>query len=217
MRTDKETAFNLRLRNKSYNEISKILDVPKSTLSFWFKDDDASKKIKKILERRAYLNTLKRVKKWVAGNKARWEKWREEARTEARKEFENLSKNPLFIAGMMLYWGEGDNKSKNHVRLTNTDPRMIKIFSKFLINIIKVPKDKIKVGLILYPDLLEEECVNFWSFAAGLPKLNFYKTQVIGSRHPTRRLSHGICMILANDGRLKEKFLTWIDLFGKKL
>lgn len=213
----KSEAIKLRRKNKSYNEISRILGIPKSTICSWFKDDKSSQKVKKILEKRAYLNTLKRVKKWVAGNRARWEKWREEARDEAKKEFKNLSKDPLFIAGMMLYWGEGDNKDKNHVRFTNTDPRMIKTFSKFLNNIIKVPENKIKAELILYPDLSEKECLSFWSLTAGISKNLFHKTQVINGQHPTRRLSKGICMIMVNSGQLKEKFLVWIDLLNKML
>lgn len=150
-------------------------------------------------------------------NKIKWEQWRQAARDEARKEFPKLAKNYLFVAGLMLYWGEGDSKLKNPLRLTNTSPQMIKIYTKFLIDILKVPKEKLRVGLILYPDLNEGKTKEFWSKTIDMPPEQFYKTQFITGQHPTARLSRGICMIIMNSRQLKEKVLAWIDLISNKL
>jgi len=38
MRKEKNAAIQLRKEGKSYSEVSKILCIPKSTLSYWFKD-----------------------------------------------------------------------------------------------------------------------------------------------------------------------------------
>jgi hypothetical protein len=214
MRGDKAIAINLRLQSKSYNEISGLLKVSKSTLSGWFRENPRSVKIRKAL---TLQSNQERGKALGLFNALRWQKWREEARIEARKEFQKLADNPLFIAGLMLYWGEGDSKPQNAVKLTNTNAQMIALYIKFLLHAMKVPKEKIKAAIILYPDLIEQDCLAFWAKTTGLPLRQFHKTQVIQGRHKTNRLQNGICMITFSSRQLKEKMLVWIDLLSKKL
>lgn len=147
-----------------------------------------------------------------------WEEWREEFRKEARKEFPLLITNPLFITGINLYWAEGDSKLKNgKVELVNTDPRMISLFVKFLRKIAKVPENKILVWLILYPDLSEEKCKSFWGEICKISPMQFRKTQFIKGRHPTKKVEHGMCVVIVHSRGLKEKIFTWIDLLSHKL
>ncbi len=207
-------ATKLRQSGRSYNEISSKLNISKSTLSAWFKDDPSSQEIKSELNHR--IASL-RTKKLIESNKIKWAKWYDKAREEAVKDFDSLSRNPLFVAGLMLYWGEGDSKPKNPLRLTNTNPGIIRIYKDFLLKVIKVPKSNLRVGVIIYPDLSENSCVKFWSSIVGIPKSQFHKTQIINGKHPTRRLSNGICMIICGNQQLKEKFRVWIDLLSKKL
>jgi len=118
----------------------------------------------------------------------------------------------------MLYWAEGDNgKTGSNVRLTNIDPRMIKVFINFSTSICKVVRENIRIGLILYPDLDDKVCKNFWHKYTGIPFNQFHKTQVIKGNHPTKRLEYGICMVRVGGGGLKEKIRTWIDLYSKEL
>ena len=146
-----------------------------------------------------------------------WEVWREHARQQARMDFQKLMQDPLFVAGIMLYWGEGDSKLENgQVALGNTDPDMMRLYTSFLVKVCAVPRDRIRAFAILYPDLDETTCLNFWSKATELPKSQFTKTQFIRGRHPTKRLSHGICMARIGDRRLKEKIFVWIDLFQRE-
>ena len=218
MRNDQHLAIKLRKQNKSYNKISIELGIPKSTLTYWFGNENWSKEIKKELTTKALYVAKKRLRLINKERKEKWEKWREEHRQRAKKEFPRLKKNPLFLAGLMLYWGEGDSKMENGlVRLSNTDPKMIKIISLFLENICQIPKEKIKATLILYHDLNENKCKDLWSKASGIPKNKFYKTQVIYGRHPTKRLSYGICNIYVASRELKEKILVWIKLYQQEL
>src|SRR5688572_23770642 len=108
MRKDKNAAYQLRLSGKSYNEIYEILKVPQSTLSDWFSKKEWSIKIRDRLALSAQEVSTMRI---VELNKVRGKHLAEvyeQARQEARKEFKFLKYNPLFIAGLMLYWGEGD-------------------------------------------------------------------------------------------------------------
>lgn len=217
MRNDKHLAIKLRKQGLSYNKISKVLDIPKSTLSEWLSGLKWSVAIRSDLSRRANYIARKRLRLINKKRREYWEQWREEAREEARKDFQNLIRNPLFIAGAMLYWGEGDsNLTNGHIGFTNTNPNMMRLFTLFLMQICKIPKEKIRVQMVLYPDLDEGKCKNFWSSETGIPKEYFYKTQFIRGRHPTKRLSHGIFMVRFSSRQLKEKIAVWINLFEQR-
>ncbi len=217
MRKDRALATQLRRNNKSYNEISEKLGISKSTLAEWFREDPLSQKTKGLLTKRAAEISRKRMMRLGRINKIRWEKWRESARNEARELFPTLARNPLFIAGLMLYWAEGDSKIENPFRLTNASPKMIALYTKFLTQTLKVPKENLRATVILYPDLSKEECMKFWAKTIGISESQFYKTQFIKGHHPTKRLSKGICMIMCGGRQLKEKIVVWIDLMSSQL
>jgi len=94
---------------------------------------------------------------------------------------------------------------------------MIALYTKFLTKSLNIPKENLRPTVILYPDLSEEKCLNFWVAIIGIPKSQFYKTKFIKGRHPTKRLSNGICMIACGNRQIKEKILIWIDLLSKNL
>ncbi len=217
MRHDKLNAIELRSEGKSYKAISSLLGIPKSTLSGWFGAEDWSKEIKERLIKAE--NEVSKVHMQDL-NKVRGENLRQQyrlARDEARKEFENLKYNPIFIAGIMLYWGEGDKVNPNGVKLSNTDSEMIKLYVFFLMKICNIPIERIKAQVLIYPDLDDLECRTFWSDASKLPIENFTKTTVIEGRHKTKRLATGICLITVSSSYLKVKILEWINLLPGEL
>lgn len=217
MRNDKHLVIKLRKEGLSYGKISKKLDIPKSTLSGWLCDIGWSVDIKNELVRKANYVARHRLTLLNKKRRAMWEEWREKAREQARKDFPKLKSNPLFIAGIMLYWGEGDGKIENSiVRLSNIHPEMIKLFYLFLLSICKIPKERIKMAMILYPDLNEKKCKNFWSLKTGVPESQFIKAQFIKGRHPTKKLTNGIGIIYLGSRELKEKIFVWINLFHNK-
>ena len=218
MRDNKELAVKLRKQGKSYNEISKELGIPKSTISGWFANKDWSIEIKAKLERHAVCSAKRRLSLINARKRKCREELREKFKQEAINEFPLLFQSPLFVAGINLYWGEGHNKrGGGRVELANTDPKMISLFAKFIIKIAKVPKDKIRVWLILYPDLSEKKCKTFWSKTSGIPQSQFYKTQFIKGKHPTKRIEHGVCEIQTYSVELKEKIFVWTEMLYNEL
>src|SRR3989344_522106 len=218
MRKDKEEAFKLRRQNKSYKSISRELSIPVSTLADWFKNENWSMEIRDRLaytESMAYQEKLRRLQNIL---KAKYDALHESYRKEAIDEFPLLKSNPLFTAGIMLYWGEGDKNVKNcATRLTNSDPGMIRTFYLFLTNAMRIPKQKISFSLLLYPDLIDSVQKNFWSQATGIPLEQFKKSVVIRGRHPTRRLAYGVGMIRVGGRRYKEKLLKWVELYMREL
>ncbi len=93
---------------------------------------------------------------------------------------------------------------------------MIVVFIRFLKETLAVSSDKIRIGVILYPDLNEEKCLDFWQKRTKIPNHQFHKTQFIPGRHPTKRSEWGICMVSVCDRMVKEKVGTWIKIMGDK-
>ena len=214
MRNDKHLAIELRQKGKSYKQIEKELGIARSTLSDWFSGLDWSNLLKKDLTRKANYINHNRFRKVVQARTDMWEKWREEARQEAREQFSLFKKQPLFVAGLMLYWGEGDSKLANgHVCLSNTNKDIIRLFVLFLKKFCPVDEKRMRGQMVLYPDLDEIVCATFWTNASEIPFEQFYKTQFIQGRHPTKRLSYGIFQVRLGSRQIKEKIAIWIDLF----
>lgn len=218
MNPHKEKAVELRRSGMSYKQIRSELGVPTSTLAGWFKNEPWSQQIKNRLSQEVSLSNPRALKALTLANKERWAKIHQAYRDIAEEEFESLKDNPLFMAGLMLYWGEGDKGPKSsQVKLANTDPAMIRIFYAFLKDVIAVPAEKIYVWLLLYPDLLDNVQKNFWSKATGMPLSQFKNSIYIQGRHPTKRLSYGVCNIFVSSREFKEKIMTWLDLSQKML
>ena len=210
MRKDKEKAFELRRTGSSYKSIGRELSIPTSTLSGWFKDLSWSKEVRDKLS----VNSPDATRMLVQANIERWEGKRCEYRIAAIREFELLKHDPLFLAGIMLYWGEGEKQQKSSVvRLGNSEPEMIRIYHLFLTKAIKVSRERISAWLLLYPDLVDSVQRNFWSKTTGLAPSQFKKSIYIKGRHPTKRMSYGVCTIVVSSRALKERMLKWLELY----
>lgn len=218
MNKNKEKAIELRRSGKSYKVIHGEIGVPLSTLSDWFKNEEWSIEIRNRLGAKASFSYPEKLALMVAATKKKFALLHEEYRQEAIKEFEVKKNDPLFIAGVMLYWGEGDKNVNNSlVRLTNSDLGMIRSFYLFLVNSMGVPKEKVAINLLLYPDLIDSVQKKLWSDITGIPLSQFRKSVVIKGRHPTRRLAHGVGMIRIGGRKHKEKLIKWIDLYMREI
>ena len=212
MRKDKKTAHELRTLGKSYTEIHLQLGVPKSTLSGWFSNQKWSNDIAIKCAKNAVNSSIVRL---VALNTIRGEHLKrlyEEALADAVEDYSKLRYHPLFIAGLMIYWGEGDKTSKYRVSIANTEPQMIKIFKLFLKNICGL--ENAKAWILLYPDLDEVTCKKYWMEKCGLKYDQFTKSMVIKGKTPLRKLSYGVCNMGISSAYLKNKILKWIELLA---
>lgn len=217
MRKDKIQALKLRKTGKSYNEIKAELKIPKSTLSDWFRNQKWSNEIAINLRKKADVGHIVRIKEL---NKIRGEnldRLYKEAEKEAVEDYSKLKNHPLFVAGLMIYWGEGNKASPNRCGIANTEPAMIKLFMSFLFNICCIPKNKAKAWILLYPDLNEKICKEYWIQNTGLRYEDFNKSIIINGRHKTKRLNFGVCNFGASSAYLKHKILIWIDLLSRDL
>jgi AcrR family transcriptional regulator len=209
MRSDKGKAFILRRSGKSYREISAELGVAKSTLTEWFRGVDFSQAIRQELTKQAKKKSTKRLVELNRVRGAALSIHYELAEVEAKKEMQLYRHLPLFSTALALYWGEGDKRSRNQVRIINADPAVLQVFVQFLKQLCAVPDEKIRLALFTYEDLNEEACRRYWRKKLAITR--FHKTQVLKSRSKSKRLPYGTCMLVVSDSYLKKKLQVWID------
>jgi predicted transcriptional regulator len=212
-----EQAVQFRKRGFTYSEIAKIVGVSKSTVSSWVSKKAFSKKVRADNAQRAARDNVKRIglvnKARAAERKARYA----EAQRSAETEFKHYKKDPLFVAGLMLYAGEGDKTTKHLVRIANSDMEIHRIFISFAKEYLGVSEEKFRFWILLYPDLSEKDCVKKWSKKLGLTKINFHKNQVIVGKSTKRTLQYGIGNTIIGGTILKLKLNKWIELALKEL
>lgn len=173
---DKRKAIELRIQGKTYSEIRAIIpNLPKSTLSGWVRN------IKLTREQKARLDRHLQEVTYNARVKSAWTKKKKKQERiqkifeEAEKEYSSLSKNPFFLIGLVLYWGEGSKKNGQFM-FSNSDPAAIKAMMRWLMEICKIPKENIKIRIFIHKIYAHENCEKFWSKITGIPVMNFQKT-----------------------------------------
>lgn len=217
MRKDKENAVRLRKTGRSYRQIHAELKIPVSTLSDWFSKIDWSKDVAKRLTAETQAIHTTRLVELNRVRGMNLKRAYESARQEAASELQILKYNPLFIAGVMLYWGEGGKNPKDGVKFVNTDAQMIAFYVNFLTKACRIPMNRIKGHILVYPDLEERICRSYWSKVSGIPISNFTKSTLIHGRHKVRRLNWGVCTVTVSSYYFKQKMLEWIRLLPEEL
>ncbi|MDP2904727.1 MAG: hypothetical protein Q8O22_00310 [Candidatus Omnitrophota bacterium] len=165
----KELVRDLRGQGFSYKEIGQKtpFTISKSTVSDWCKD------IELTSVQKERLNDLFRDGNYrgrLAGSKAtqmRRQKEVDDIKEKARLEIDSLTRDKLKLAGLMLYWAEGNKK--HHVGVSNSDPEMIRFVMKWFREIYGVPDAKFKVYLNIHSGQNELQIKEFWSDVIKLP------------------------------------------------
>ena len=144
---EKNNAIKLRKEGMSYSQIKETLGVSKSTLSGWLSDMPLSKTRLNELQRNDLVIEKIRTTKLKTRNTRL-----AQVRNTVLKQVTPLSKREFLIAGFFLYWAEGGKTKSYTATLSNTDPRMIRAFIKWLI-LLEVSLDKMYIRLHLYMDI----------------------------------------------------------------
>jgi len=124
-------AIRLRRQGGSVRDIAKKLDVSKSTTSLWTRDIILSVEQAEKLNANLVAGARKgRLISALIQKRRRLEKIETENQR-GEKEFPILTSRELQIAGLCLYWAEGNKKSGTIV-ICNSDPNIILVFIRWL-------------------------------------------------------------------------------------
>jgi hypothetical protein len=224
VRRNKQTALKLRLSGKSYSQITKFINVPKSTLSGWLSNvvisDDIINKINRRGQKKSIAALLRVNKRQtdLARSRVRL------VRKSAEKEIKNLSDREVMLVGAALYWAEGYKRpivkngreiTHHAVSLTNSDPDLVKVFLKYL-KILDVPDSRIKITIRVFEHQNPERVESYWQKILKLPAENFLVNRVglsksSANKRPFNRLEYGVLQVRVYDTDLFYKIMGHID------
>lgn len=211
-------ARQLRSENRSIGEISRLLEVPKTTLYYWITD----------LKRPAYITREEKLK--------HLERIREMGRAALKnlrmKRLKNIQERvqkevrscPHYNKGILkallafLYWAEG-TKIRGTLIFTNTDPDLILLYITLLRKCYAIDENKLRARLHLHHYHNPEESLNFWSKLTGIPKSKFGKIY-IKPRSKTRKFREnfaGICFIKYYSEDLRYEVLETAYALSRKI
>ena len=124
----------------------------------------------------------------------------------------------LSLLAIGLYIGEGKKQSDADVSLSNTDPRVIQVFLRFLRQVCRVEESKIWAWLNVFDDVDLVAAQEYWQAVTGLPEAQFYKATVRPRRGGTySNLSeYGTLTVGVSNTRLRKIVLRWCDEYLEK-
>lgn len=214
-REDKNRAFHMKLEGFSLSDISKTLNISRNTLYLWFKTNVSPETIQSVVT-----NKKARVERLKSINQTRQEKldrYYQKAKEEARLEFQTFSSDPFFIAGIMTYWVSGDRVSKYNLRLGNSDPGVLLVFTHFLESFLAVQRGKLRAQLFYDDSINPDICKEFWAMNLKLDKSQFTKSIILKRKEKTKKSRYGNCNLGITSRFLKTKMLEWITIFDREM
>jgi hypothetical protein len=197
----------LRRLGLMQSEIRQIIPVAKSTLSYWCRDVCLTPDQVAAIRERGYSQT---------GVPRDTQRQRRKditvVRTRARRSASRWSAEPLFVAGVALYWAEG-SKSRNDLVIANTDPALLRLFILWVRTYLD-PDAEFRLSLHLHIGNDEPAAQQSWRRMLSLPSARFTKTYVkpAGTGHRKNHLDHGVCRVrVCRSADYWHTTMEWID------
>ena len=208
-------AIELRKMGWSYPETKNELGVSKGSLSLWLRNypltPDQLSKYKNDRESRRvenYRNTCERTRQ------TKLDGYYDQERVRLLP----LSKSEMYLAGLMLYWGEGLKANWSTVSFSNTNPKMIVFVKKWLTDCLGVSVDKLVVRLHLYSDMDSSTEHGYWSKLLEIPLTQFRKPYVKQSMRigisEKGGFGHGTCDLTVHNAVLKKRIIMGIKVIS---
>lgn len=207
-----ELGKDLRRQGLSYGEIMEMIPVKKSTLATWCREIRLSEEQALEVKARTGENARTPDTQWRRRIEI------EGIRRGAADEVGELANDPLWVAGVVLYWAEGA-KTQNHLRLANSDPRALRLFITWVRAYLD-PEAEFSMQLHLHEGNDEPTAKRFWQAETGLFDANFYKTFIkpSGSGHRKNHLEHGVCTVkVRRCSDAWHRTMAWIDALADRL
>ena len=215
----KPVALSLRINGYSIGDIERKLDIPRSTLSGWFKNIKLTKEQKSIL--------FKKSLKSLANAREKAIKWHHLQKKNRLLNAENEALDVLLkanlhnkilleIAFAMLYLGEG---SKNNLTsLGNTNPLIVKFFIKSVKVLFGIDESQIRSEVHLRNDQDGNEMINYWSNQLEIPKTSF---TAIKDKRPVKSKTYpnykGVCVVRCGKIAIQRRVTYLGEEFCRKI
>ncbi len=127
------------------------------------------------------------------------------------KPIKSLQDAKLLGMGIGLYWGEGNKVSRHSVRLGNTDPKLIRIFVRFLTELCGVDKTKLRFSLQIFSDINPDDALQFWIRELDVGMTQFGKVVVTPARSLgtyRNKSQHGVLTVYFHNYKLRDIIIS---------
>ncbi len=164
-------ACSLRRKGMSLKKIAKELMVSSGSVSVWCRDIELTTKQIREINRRAHKGSAKGRAKGVTVNKNKKALSLQEANAFAQSTIKDMSERDLLFLATGLYWGEG-TKTESRFLFTNSDPLMVKVMMRFLVEVMGVDKGDVRVNIQINSVHKKRmsKIENFWIATLGIDK-----------------------------------------------
>ncbi len=199
-----ELGRSLRRLGLSYGEIRELIPVPKGTLAGWCREIRLSEgQVAAIKDRRGPREGPRNTQ---------WKRRREveQIRAEAGRTALTHLRDPFWVAGTVLYWGEG-NKTKRNLAVANADPALLQLFMRWTRQF-HLPTASFVLALHLHAGNDEAAAKAYWQTQLGVT--DFTKTYIkpSGTGHRKNHLQSGICRVYVRKStNAWIRTMEWID------
>lgn len=215
---EKTQAVLLRKSGKTYSQILKEVKVAKSTLSIWLKDIGLSNAQKQNIS----LKRLEAQKRGAKAVKLRRLNEVEELNKIGIKEIGKISKRDLFLIGIAIYWAEGAKQKEGVnvsqcVDFSNSDPKMVLIFIKWLNKCCNLAEESLKFALRIHKSInldVEKE-IYWWKSYLGLNEKTLikltYKKDNFGTRRHIMNYHGQFSIKVCKSTKLNRRIAGWVS------
>lgn len=178
------SARDLRRLGISIGVIAKKLNLGKGTISYWCRDIELSQSQKNRILKNQKEKSRKTLQ--LAAIKRHNQKLKivQNLSKEGISQVGNINKRDLFVAGLALYWAEGYKKGNEELGFTNTDPKMILFFIKWLEKIYDIDKKdltfRVSINFVHHGRI--DKVLNYWSNLIKVPIKQFTTTSFVKTK-----------------------------------
>ena len=181
---EKNRALELRQRGMGVRDIAKRIGIAKSTVSLWCRNIKLTptqiQRLHEKMIRGGYYGRMKGARMQHRQRLERMAIFQKQGMDLIGK----LSNRDILMVGIALYWGEGDKKGRQ-VKITNSDPKIIKFILKWFKQVCKIERDRISLYVIINEIHRSRvgEVEKYWSRITGIPRNQFTKTTLIKAKN----------------------------------
>ncbi|MDQ3782295.1 MAG: hypothetical protein M3349_05075 [Actinomycetota bacterium] len=191
----------------TYGEIMETIPVAKGTLAGWCRAIELTpNQIDAISQRQRSQSGIPRDTQKHRRREV------EQLAAAARAQVPILVSDPLWVAGLVLYWGEG-SKTGSRLQLSNADPRALGLFREWCMSY-HGPVTAFSAALNLHDDNDVDAARDWWARKLHLSAAAFTKPYLkpAGTGHRTNHLPYGVCRLtLRRSADALHRTLAWID------
>jgi hypothetical protein len=214
----KREAKKMRTKGGTVRDIAKKLGLSFSTVSFWCRDIKLSEAVIKRMKFNKKERSIKGLLKYSERKRAQRIKNTYDQKQKGAKIVIKLSNRDVLMIGLGLYWGEGYKESNDEMGFTNSNPRMVRFYIKWLkLNNVPISNLIFRLSINKIFNNQEKSIKDFWIKFLNIKENQFSKTTFINTNLKKANMKNlatykGILRVKVRRGlSLKNKVLGAIE------